>query len=156
MKIMDLFRNNGNSKENIGSKVSVNTNAKKLGESVEGFDEAAFAHYMYQIVVNFKGLFGGTTRAHMIKKIAELSSDPSFLSAIACLAEDGIPVTNASYFIHMSKAGAFDTADAATLQGVLKHVEELQEYFASETENLFSTVEQLEQLIEKAKRNQGN
>jgi len=42
------------------------------------------------------------------------------------------------------------------LEQVLKHVEALQEYFASETENLFSTVEQLEQLIEKAKRNQGS
>jgi len=153
MKIMDLF---GNKADNGNSPVSVNPNAKKLSESVEGFDEAAFAHYMYQIVVNFKGLMGGTTRAHMVKKIAELSKDPSFLSAIACLAEDGIPVTHASYFIHMSKAGAFDTADAATLQDVLKHVDVLQEYFAKETENLFSTVEQLEQLIEKAKRNQGN
>jgi len=152
MKIMNLFGTNGNT----GSQVSVNTNAKKLSESVEGFDEAAFAHYMYQIVVNFKGLFGGTTRAHMVQKIAEKMDDPSFLSAIACLVEDGLPATHASYFIHMSKAGAFEEIPVEQLEQVLKHIEALQEYFASETENLFSTVEQLEQLIEKAKRNQGN
>ena len=153
MKIMDLF---GNKADNRNSQISVDTNAKKLSESVEGFDEAAFAHYMYQIVVNFKGLMGGTTRAHILQKIVEKMSDPSFLSAIACMAEDGLPATHASYFIHMSKAGAFDQVAVEQLEQVLKHVEALQEYFASETENLFSTVEQLEQLIEKAKRNQGS
>ena len=151
MKIMNLFGNNGNAQG-----ITVNTNGKKLSQSVEGFDEAAFAHYMYQIVVNFKGLFGGTTRAHMVQKIAEKMDDPSFLSAIACLVEDGLPATHASYFIHMSKAGAFEEIPVEQLEQVLKHIEALQEYFASETENLFSTVEQLEQLIEKAKRNQGN
>ena len=153
MKIMDLF---GNKADNGSCQVSVNPNAKKLSESVEGFDEAAFAHYMYQIVVNFKGLFGGTTWAHMVQKIVEKRNDPSFLSAIACMAEDGLPATHASYFIHMSKAGAFDQVAVEQLEQVLKHVEALQEYFAKETEELFGTVEQLEQLIEKAKRNQGS
>lgn len=155
MKMMDLFGTKGN-KENEGSKVSVNPNGKKLSDSIEGFDEQAFAQYMYQIVSNFKGLFGGSSRAHMVQKIVEEMNDPSFLAAVACLAEDGIPATHASYFNHMSKAGAFDAIPLEQLEQILRHVEALQEYFAKETEGLFDTVEKLEGLIREAKRTQGN